>query len=451
MASPVISVEKLSKCYVIGHRGEWNRYGGHTDLREVVRREARNTVRKAMDLFRGRQVVQGDSLEEYWALDGVSFEVHQGEVLGIIGRNGAGKSTLLKILSRLTEPTSGRVTLRGRVASLLEVGTGFHPELSGRENIFLNGAILGMTRGEIRKKFDEIVAFAEVEKFLDTPVKRYSSGMYVRLAFAVAAHLEPEILVIDEVLAVGDAEFQKKCLGKMDEVSRREGRTVLFVSHNMGVIAKLCKTAIWLEGGSIRESGPARELTVRYLSASGKNTDNKIIVGNLPRPHDGGAKKLRIEELEWVSRWPLRQGESAKAIISFSTHAPLSALAIGIAFRNFEGVQLMECNSDLLDGTRIDLPLPGKYSVVVEIAPFPLAPDTYLLDIGCRSGDVHTLDYVPGFAQMDVLPGERTLPHTIRKAAGVQLSSSWSWDVDSPRNAAQRASELRSVATSSSM
>ena len=203
MASPVISVEKLSKCYVIGHRGEWNRYGGHTDLREVVRREARNTVRKAMDLFRGRQVVQGDSLEEYWALDGVSFEVHQGEVLGIIGRNGAGKSTLLKILSRITEPTSGRVTLRGRVASLLEVGTGFHPELSGRENIFLNGAILGMTRGEIRKKFDEIVAFAEVEKFLDTPVKRYSSGMYVRLAFAVAAHLEPEILVIDEVAAYG--------------------------------------------------------------------------------------------------------------------------------------------------------------------------------------------------------------------------------------------------------
>ena len=172
----------------------------------------------------------------------VSFEVEQGEVLGIIGRNGAGKSTLLKILSRITEPTEGRVTLRGRVASLLEVGTGFHPELTGRENIYLNGAILGMSRAEIRKKFDEIVAFAEVERFLDTPVKRYSSGMYVRLAFAVAAHLEPEILIVDEVLAVGDAEFQKKCLGKMDEVARREGRTVLFVSHNMAAVARISES-----------------------------------------------------------------------------------------------------------------------------------------------------------------------------------------------------------------
>ena len=197
-------------------------------------------------------MVQGDEVEEFWALKDVSFEVKQGEVLGIIGRNGAGKSTLLKILSRITEPTEGRVSLRGRVASLLEVGTGFHPELTGRENIFLNGAILGMTQREIRKKFDEIVAFAEVEKFLDTPVKHYSSGMYVRLAFAVAAHLEPEILVVDEVLAVGDAEFQKKCLGKMDEVSRREGRTVLFVSHNMGVISNLCSLAIWLDAGQVR-------------------------------------------------------------------------------------------------------------------------------------------------------------------------------------------------------
>ena len=196
-------------------------------------RGAHNLWRKAADMARGRAIVAGDTVEEFWALKDVSFEVKRGEVLGIIGRNGAGKSTLLKILSRITEPSEGRVTINGRVASLLEVGTGFHPELTGRENIYLNGAILGMTRAEIRRKFDEIVAFAEVEKFLDTPVKRYSSGMYVRLAFAVAAHLEPEILVVDEVLAVGDAEFQKKCLGKMDEVSRREGRTVLFVSHNI--------------------------------------------------------------------------------------------------------------------------------------------------------------------------------------------------------------------------
>jgi ABC-type polysaccharide/polyol phosphate transport system ATPase subunit len=223
--------------------------------------------------------VQGDSVEEFWALKDVSFEVQEGEVLGIIGLNGAGKSTLLKVLSRITEPTSGRVTLRGRVASLLEVGTGFHPELTGRENIFLNGAILGMSRTEIRKKFDEIVAFAEVERFLDTPVKRYSSGMYVRLAFAVAAHLEPEILIIDEVLAVGDTEFQKKCLGKMDEVSRQDGRTVLFVSHNLAAIAELADRAVLLDKGSVAVDGPVSDAISHNLFA---RPDQPIYVS----PHD---------------------------------------------------------------------------------------------------------------------------------------------------------------------
>ena len=227
-------------------------------------------MRKAADVVRGRQVVQGDEVEEFWALKNVSFEVKRGEVLGIIGRNGAGKSTLLKILSHITEPTEGRVLLRGRVASLLEVGTGFHPELTGRENIFLNGAILGMTEREIRKKFDEIVAFAEVEKFLDTPVKYFSSGMYVRLAFAVAAHLEPEILVVDEVLAVGDAEFQKKCLGKMGEVSRQEGRTVLFVSHNLAAIAELTDRALLLISGSVAVDGSVADALSTYLSAGAK-------------------------------------------------------------------------------------------------------------------------------------------------------------------------------------
>src|SRR5204862_2694696 len=217
----------------------------------VLTRNARSIWHKTRDLLQGRPIIPGANLEEVWALRDVSFEVKRGEVVGIIGRNGAGKSTLLKILSRITEPTEGKVTLRGRVASLLEVGTGFHPELTGRENIYLNGAILGMSRGEIRAKFDEIVAFAETEKFLDTPVKRYSSGMYVRLAFAVAAHLEPEILVIDEVLAVGDAEFQKKCLGKMREVARGLGRTVLFVSHNMGAVRSLCETGLLLSEGKI--------------------------------------------------------------------------------------------------------------------------------------------------------------------------------------------------------
>src|SRR5262249_27131479 len=202
-------------------------------------RAARNVWKRAVGAARGRAIVRGEATEEFWALKDVSFEVKRGEVLGIIGRNGAGKSTLLKILSRITEPSEGRVTIVGRVARLLEVGTVFHPELTGRENIYLNGAILGMTRAEIRRKFDEIVAFAEVERFLDTPVKRYSSGMYVRLAFAVAAHLDPEILVVDEVLAVGDAEFQKKCLGKMSEVAGG-GRTILFVTHNMAAVQALC-------------------------------------------------------------------------------------------------------------------------------------------------------------------------------------------------------------------
>ena len=229
----VIRAEGLGKKYLIGHAAERERY---VALRDVLVRGTRNLWRDGR--WRRPRLVGGDTVEEFWALKDVSFEVRRGEVLGIIGRNGAGKSTLLKILSRITEPSEGRVAIKGRVASLLEVGTGFHPELTGRENIYLNGAILGMTRAEIRRKFDEIVAFAEVEKFLDTPVKRYSSGMYVRLAFAVAAHLEPEILIVDEVLAVGDAEFQKKCLGKMSEVAGG-GRTVLFVSHNMSAIRSL--------------------------------------------------------------------------------------------------------------------------------------------------------------------------------------------------------------------
>ena len=224
--------------------------------------------------------------EAFWALRNVSFEVPQGEVLGIIGRNGAGKSTLLKVLSRITEPTEGRVRIRGRVASLLEVGTGFHPELTGRENVFLNGAVLGMSRAEIRKKFDEIVAFAEVEKFLDTPVKHYSSGMYVRLAFAVAAHLEPEILIVDEVLAVGDAQFQKKCLGKIGSVAK-EGRTVLVVSHSMPTVQRLCSSAILLEQGRIHCTGVPKDVCPAYLAAASKGNGFCWKRGNPPtdKPH----------------------------------------------------------------------------------------------------------------------------------------------------------------------
>jgi lipopolysaccharide transport system ATP-binding protein len=261
----IIRVEGLGKKYSLRHLRD-QRY---IALRDVL-------VEKATGLFRrnggkrpqdDRTTGQPTSREEFWALKDVSFEVKEGEVIGIIGRNGAGKSTLLKILSRITEPTEGRVRIKGRVASLLEVGTGFHPELTGRENIFLNGAILGMTRAEINKKFDEIVAFAEVEKFLDTPVKRYSSGMYVRLAFAVAAHLEPEILVVDEVLAVGDADFQKKCLQKMDSVSKREGRTVFFVSHNMAAITSLTSNAIVLAGGRLAFRGKTEAAVTFYTNS----------------------------------------------------------------------------------------------------------------------------------------------------------------------------------------
>jgi lipopolysaccharide transport system ATP-binding protein len=263
MSEIVITAENLSKSYLVGHQSTQRE--SYATVRDVIAREARNFSRKTLDFVRGRQIMQGDEIEEFWALRDVSFEVKRGEVLGIIGRNGAGKSTLLKILSRITEPDRGRVTLRGRVASLLEVGTGFHPELTGRENIFLNGAILGMTRAEIKSKFDEIVAFAEVERFLDTPVKRYSSGMYVRLAFSIAAHLEPEILVVDEVLAVGDSEFQKKSIGKMHSVATEEKRTVLFVSHNLQAVQSLCDRAILLDSGAVIMQGQPRSVVTKYL------------------------------------------------------------------------------------------------------------------------------------------------------------------------------------------
>jgi lipopolysaccharide transport system ATP-binding protein len=269
MPDSIIKVENLSKQFIISHE-QRERY---TSLRDVVAGKVKKVFSKSSTQ---------ESLparEEFWALNDVSFEIKRGDRVGIIGRNGAGKSTLLKVLSRITEPTKGRIEIEGRIASLLEVGTGFHPELTGRENVFLNGAILGMSRAEIRNKFDEIVAFAEVEKFLDTPVKRYSSGMYVRLAFAVAAHLEPEILIVDEVLAVGDAQFQKKCLGKMEDVSNNEGRTVLFVSHNMSTLKALCSSMIYLKNGQMVHQGDVEYTIQQYLS------ENKDVIksGSIPR------------------------------------------------------------------------------------------------------------------------------------------------------------------------
>lgn len=258
MGKLAIRAEGLGKRYRIGE-GQ----AGYRTLRESIMSVVHRPLQRVKGVFSSNRVATRSD-EAIWALEGVSFEIKEGEVVGIIGRNGAGKSTLLKILSEITEPTEGVAEIHGRVASLLEVGTGFHPELTGRENVYLNGAILGMRRSEIERKFDEIVAFAEVEKFIDTPVKHYSSGMYLRLAFAVAAHLEPEILIVDEVLAVGDAAFQKKCLGKMGDVAK-EGRTVLFVSHNMAAVTRLCERAILIEEGQIKADGPAQQVVSKYL------------------------------------------------------------------------------------------------------------------------------------------------------------------------------------------
>lgn len=260
MSSVVVSAQSVGKCYTIGHRS-----GDRAPtLRDALVRTAGRIIRASSDIAQGRAVVSGDEREDFWALKDVSFEIQAGDIVGLVGRNGAGKSTLLKILSRITDPSCGRIEIVGRVASLLEVGTGFHQELTGRENIFLNGAIMGMSSAEVRRKLDEIVDFAGIDRFLETPVKRYSNGMYVRLAFAVAAHLEPDILIVDEVLAVGDAGFRRKGLAKIQEASRA-GRTVILVSHDMAVTTALCKSAIWLDGGLLRQIGPAAEVTRGYM------------------------------------------------------------------------------------------------------------------------------------------------------------------------------------------
>ena len=286
MSNIAIKVEDLGKKYVINHENG----NGDDNFREVVTDTTKKIVTSLNPFSKAPKEMVQSSTEDFWALNDVNFTINKGDKVGIIGRNGAGKSTLLKVLSRITEPTTGKIHINGRIASLLEVGTGFHPELTGRENIYLNGAILGMSRKEIKSKFDEIVAFAEVEKFLDTPVKRYSSGMYVRLAFSVAAHLEPEILVVDEVLAVGDVEFQKKCLGKMQDVSE-EGRTILFVSHNMAAISSLCNKGIYLIDGKVDFIGKVDEAIKRYMQ---KKSDQSIPTNNFRGPLRDIVKFKRI-------------------------------------------------------------------------------------------------------------------------------------------------------------
>jgi lipopolysaccharide transport system ATP-binding protein len=374
----VIRAEGLGKKYVIGHAAERE---GYVALRDVLARGARNLWRKTAGMARGRALVAGDTHEEFWALKDVSFEVRRGEVLGIIGRNGAGKSTLLKILSRITEPSEGRVTINGRVASLLEVGTGFHPELTGRENIYLNGAILGMTRAEIRRKFDEIVAFAEIEKFLDTPVKRYSSGMYVRLAFAVAAHLEPEILVVDEVLAVGDAEFQKKCLGKMSEVAGG-GRTVLFVSHNMAAIRVLSERCILIGNGLLKAVGVPSDIVGEYLAT---NAGESIKDGDLRSLRRLGNGNTRFRSMRFYDRTGLQiaspiTGDELNIVFKFEgSRTERRSARLGITFVDSMDTPLFICANEA--SHKEPLRIGARDQAVCQIHQLPLSPGRYKIGL----------------------------------------------------------------------
>jgi lipopolysaccharide transport system ATP-binding protein len=380
MAHPVITVDRLSKRYTIGHRG-----ANGDGLRHAIERAARAPITWLRSGFAGN----GARHEEFWALRDLSVQVTQGEAVGIIGHNGAGKSTLLKILSRITEPTSGTAHIRGRVASLLEVGTGFHPDLTGRENIFLNGAILGMSRQETMRKFDQIVAFAEVEQFLDTPVKRYSSGMHMRLAFSVAAHLEPEILIVDEVLAVGDTQFQKKCIDRMTEVGK-SGRTVLFVTHNLAALRALCHRAVVLRSGGVVLDGTVDDAIScyqRFAAASGSRIDLSGVT------RTAGARELLFDRIDFANA-PLLHGKPIVIRLrlrSSTCQSSFRELDFGISIRDKEGNSVFHCSnrftSTLLDHESDD------QSYVFEVENF-LKPDTYYMTLYLRTQETMQ-DWLP--------------------------------------------------------
>ncbi len=409
MSESVIAVEGLGKRYRIRHEQQGQRY---VALRDVLA----STLASSLRWLRRGGPPARPGIEDFWALKDVSFDVAQGEVVGIIGRNGAGKSTLLKILSRISEPTAGRVTLGGRVASLLEVGTGFHPELTGRENIFLNGAILGMARAEIYRKFDEIVAFAEVERFLDTPVKHYSSGMYMRLAFAVAAHLEPEILVVDEVLAVGDAEFQKKCLGKMRDVSQG-GRTVLFVSHNLAAVQMLCSRAIWLDQGTVAHDGAVEESISQYLERS--------LQGSAIRPGQAISisPALALSHFE-VSPNPVESGDRVRFAMTFSAVAP--ARIDHLALLIYSSQELRVAIVDLREvGLPVSMTAGDTWTLNGWIKSLPLVEGDYRVGLG-----LGTADFVgdkPGLVELRVGPrphAGRHVPYAAAHRGVVELEFS---------------------------
>jgi len=404
MSDIVITAENLGKKYIIGHQAESGRY---VAMRDVLMQSARGLWHKTLDLMQGKPIIPGDTTEDVWALKDVNFEIKRGEAVGIIGRNGAGKSTLLKVLSRITEPSAGRVTIKGRVASLLEVGTGFHPELTGRENIFLNGAILGMTRAEIRRKFDEIVAFAEVERFLDTPVKRYSSGMYVRLAFAVAAHLEPEILIVDEVLAVGDAEFQRKCMGKMGEVTKG-GRTVLFVSHNMSAVEALCRRGIVLKAGGLILDSDAEQAIQSYLDRSYSLIADMSLGERQDRSGTGRARSIgfRILSNSGSEVSSLQSGRSYTFEIEYQNNsgAAISNVICSIDFYDERNVRLMMLRTSFSNITLALKEGRGRFSCSVD--DLPIANGSYRLALFLSHAEREILDYIEDAACLLVDGGD---------------------------------------------
>jgi lipopolysaccharide transport system ATP-binding protein len=402
MSDPVITIENLSKRYIIGHQHTRNE-----GLRHVIE----DAMRSPLAWWRARQAQKNAQRADFWALKDVSFQIKQGEVVGIIGRNGAGKSTLLKILSRITQPTKGRIRLNGRVACLLEVGTGFHSELTGRENIFLNGAILGMSRAEIVRKFDEIVEFSEVEKFLDTPVKRYSSGMYVRLAFAVAAHLESEILIVDEVLAVGDAGFQQKCLGKIQDLAQKSGRTVLFVSHQLSAVRRLCTGGVLLETGRVVYSGPAEPVIARYLdlttqkrpaSAEGAHVlFTALFDSNDPR--DFCLTKLELLDVFSSPKPVVSTWDTVVFRIHFHARRHFISGAVELRIRTPDGLNILRFSTQPDDN--LDLPFrPGPQWIDCRVDELPLAAGRYVIAAGLTIPQISNLWWSDDVAIMEVHP-----------------------------------------------
>lgn len=405
MSRPMIEIKGLSKSYRLGETIR------HDTLRDAVSHGFRSLLGWSKAGLKPR----AGEVQDFWALKDVSFDVHEGEVVGIIGRNGAGKSTLLKILSRITDPTEGEVRLHGRIASLLEVGTGFHPELTGRENIYLNGTILGMSRSEIAAKFSQIVEFAEIEKFLDTPVKRYSSGMYVRLAFAVAAHLEPEILVVDEVLAVGDAQFQKKCLGKMKDVSKL-GRTVLFVSHNMAAVAELCGRCILLEKGEVAATGDPKSTIGNYLSSKLAGSDGDVDL-TLPSMRKNSFEnslfkwtRLKVINSNNDTTSSIRLGEPFELHLTGTAKEPVEDLLVGLGVMSEMGFVLF--NSHYEDDRHSQRCASGEMIFRVRFAPNIFGPGSYMIGIGANGKGV--VDWIPEAVRICVEPVSADAANSVR-------------------------------------